>query len=88
MKNTIALIVADHLKNVEEHGFCVCSFFSFRVPRKGTTNNHLNGSSDISCRSRFGHDLNAIKKCPKIEIFSVSRKIGLKFLIFRLTSSE
>ena len=65
--------------------FVCLSFFVFDAKSGTITYTHRNRSSNIYYRP-FSRNLNYIKKFRKV--FSVSRKTGLKFLIFRLDLSE
>ena len=60
---------------------CVLVFFVFPA-KSGTTNNHRNGSSDISYLSLFSRDSTALKSFETIS--HGLKKMCLKFLIFGL----
>ena len=61
----------------------MCFFFD---AKSGTTKNYWFGLSDISYYSPYSRDLNQVSKFPNF--FAVMREISLKFLIFRIISSE
>ena len=56
-------------------------FFVFHT-KPAATNNHRRELSDIAYLSAFSRHSSDIKKLPSV------KKTGLKFLIFRLNSSE